>query len=433
MDVYALWLGIRQMSREEMLRIDQAAVAAQRQSGEQLERLLPQLKSAVQSAIAEVLLTAEDLKTAHRAATLEKLGRVVGRALLGQGQRAADEAQRALRQVWLAEINRLYRFAVTMDQTAPYLSAGHSEPVESLVGIWGGLSREIQSEAPASEIVSGGAWARGSWETAFQLPLMGLSLQFFGAEGLSEADWETVAVFKTAYGQAVMTEMERLASLYRPAGEKLVESLAVQPFNDLKAVLDLWLDNCQAQLQPAMALISAVPKVSPARLGEGAVWAVLAVPPSPLQIVISSQPTIVQGSTVALRTEPAIVQGSTVALGDEPAIVQGSTVALGDEPAIVQGSTVALGDEPAMVQGSTVALGSTVSLAAPSEVICLNCGGPVNPGAKFCGHCGHHMEAVSMKPGDSPVPVKKTDCPKCGKPITLDMRFCGHCGYAIRV
>ena len=60
--------------------------------------------------------------------------------------------------------------------------------------------------------------------------------------------------------------------------------------------------------------------------------------------------------------------------------------------------------------------------SAPSEAgtkkFCVECGGPLSPGAKFCPECGHKVE--------------NNACPGCGNAIKPGMKFCPECGYDLR-
>ena len=60
--------------------------------------------------------------------------------------------------------------------------------------------------------------------------------------------------------------------------------------------------------------------------------------------------------------------------------------------------------------------------SAPSEAgtkkFCVECGGPLSPGAKFCPECGHKVE--------------NNVCPSCGNAIKPGMKFCPECGYDLR-
>jgi predicted nucleic acid-binding Zn ribbon protein len=56
------------------------------------------------------------------------------------------------------------------------------------------------------------------------------------------------------------------------------------------------------------------------------------------------------------------------------------------------------------------AVGTTKMKAA-----CPNCGTAVEPGAKFCGNCGHKLDV-------------QRHCTNCGAPLANTARFCAECG-----
>lgn len=64
--------------------------------------------------------------------------------------------------------------------------------------------------------------------------------------------------------------------------------------------------------------------------------------------------------------------------------------------------------------------GETMAPAAPG-VVCGHCGASVPPG-KFCSQCGEALKPASARP------EAKTFCTECGNPVSPDARFCGHCG-----
>lgn len=68
---------------------------------------------------------------------------------------------------------------------------------------------------------------------------------------------------------------------------------------------------------------------------------------------------------------------------------------------------------------------------------CPNCGKPLRPGAKFCGHCGATLPAVAppSATGQQAAPPAATPsgalCPHCGKPVRPGAKFCSNCGKTI--
>ncbi len=78
-----------------------------------------------------------------------------------------------------------------------------------------------------------------------------------------------------------------------------------------------------------------------------------------------------------------------------------------------------------------------------STSTCPNCGKPVRPGARFCGHCGQSVPATppaqppaaAPQPPPQPLPQAQPSagaaCPHCGQPVRPGARFCKSCGQAI--
>jgi len=58
----------------------------------------------------------------------------------------------------------------------------------------------------------------------------------------------------------------------------------------------------------------------------------------------------------------------------------------------------------------------------PSNV-CPQCGGNVNPGAKFCGKCGTPLSGMPDITG-----TLAASCSRCGRPVKVDAKFCPKCG-----
>ncbi len=68
---------------------------------------------------------------------------------------------------------------------------------------------------------------------------------------------------------------------------------------------------------------------------------------------------------------------------------------------------------------------------------CPNCGKPLRPGAKFCGHCGATLPAAappSATAQQAAPPAAAQPgalCPHCGKPVRPGAKFCSNCGKTI--
>jgi len=68
---------------------------------------------------------------------------------------------------------------------------------------------------------------------------------------------------------------------------------------------------------------------------------------------------------------------------------------------------------------------------------CPNCGKPLRPGAKFCGHCGATLPAAAppLATGQQAAPPAAAQpgalCPHCGKPVRPGAKFCSNCGKTI--
>ena len=61
---------------------------------------------------------------------------------------------------------------------------------------------------------------------------------------------------------------------------------------------------------------------------------------------------------------------------------------------------------------------------------CPHCGGEINEGDTFCGHCGKTIPVVSV-----PTPEKEPEakCPYCGGEILAGDTFCGSCGKPVTI
>ncbi len=66
-----------------------------------------------------------------------------------------------------------------------------------------------------------------------------------------------------------------------------------------------------------------------------------------------------------------------------------------------------------------------------SSKLCSNCGRPLRPGARFCGHCGTPVPVSPPAPSEAPVATGGEVCPHCGKPVRPGAKFCNSCGKPI--
>lgn len=66
-----------------------------------------------------------------------------------------------------------------------------------------------------------------------------------------------------------------------------------------------------------------------------------------------------------------------------------------------------------------------------SSRLCPNCGKPLRPGARFCGHCGSPVPVSPPASAGAPPATSENVCPHCGKPLRAGAKFCNHCGKPV--
>ena len=65
-----------------------------------------------------------------------------------------------------------------------------------------------------------------------------------------------------------------------------------------------------------------------------------------------------------------------------------------------------------------------------NEIICPECGTKNTNKDKFCGSCGHTLQAAKVE-GTSTIP-NEVSCPNCGQFLKINDKFCGSCGHTLK-
>lgn len=116
MDKSLVIAGLHQIKQEEIEQIEAASIIARNKVCEHISKGAAFLKQASEQLILSVHITEDDLSKFNYQTTMGRLGRLVANGVRNAGQNVVLQMVMELHQELAGEINRLYTFAVTIDQ-----------------------------------------------------------------------------------------------------------------------------------------------------------------------------------------------------------------------------------------------------------------------------------------------------------------------------
>ena len=297
-DTHPVLAGLRQMSRREMARIDDACDDACERGIAHLDQLLPGLEQSARELLLELTLEESDPANVRAAGHTEQLGRYLSVAVESAGAELAGKIQQELTHALLEEINRLHAYATTFDlltNQGTELQLVGPSLVSRLMALW--IRHRAILEGARDGALHEVARHSGALEVVIGIPAM--------QHALIRYDWSADAMplqaqQKKAFVLAIVKETCTGIQLTRrkeiQAGLEQTCQLA---FTTLKREIDLCVDHREGLVKDSFpllkdsALLPEQPKAPEPSSAE----------PAPPAIVASATPMDEQQSPMALAAD----------------------------------------------------------------------------------------------------------------------------------